>query len=177
MEELEDFISKNKKVFDSEEPDAYKIWSAIEKGLPSQTKPKTKTFSLKRLSMAAAFIVLCLCSGIVFLNQNNNDMLVAQQNDLNDINSYYSQLIGYKITKVKSSQGLSEQEKQEFFNYLNELDKERIKLENDLMQNVDNEEVLSAIVDNYRQRLHVLENILQRISRSKIKEDEGSISL
>jgi hypothetical protein len=45
-------------------------------------------------------------------------------------------------------------------------------LKQDLKDNIDNEEVVSAMIENYRLKLDVLEGILNQIQKQHIEEDD-----
>ncbi len=179
MEKLEKIIRDNIHEFDDQPVNRQRIWSQIESNLPQRKKHRTVEIRRRYLNIAASFVVLSLALGFIYLNVKSNSMqsILANQNELHDINSYYNQLIDYKIEKIKLSSALSENDRIEFMNYFQELEEESKILEKDLMNNIDNAEVLSAIVENYRKRLQVLENVLRRINQPKKSEDEKSISI
>ena len=57
-----------------------------------------------------------------------------------------------------------------------ELDKVFEELKNDLKDNSDNEEVIEAMIQNYRFKLQMLEEILLQLNKSKNSENEKSSS-
>ena len=179
MDELERFISHNREAFDDRRPDKIKMWEKIEQQLP-QT-PRAKRFSLvnRFMRIAASLLLLALLGSVLFIQSKSDRStnMIAEQEELQDINSYYNQLIDYKVRQVKTSVALSEADKREFLDYFKELETECEALEKDLALQFDNEQVLSAIVENYRQRLNLLENLLRRLNQTKVKNDEKSILL
>jgi len=60
---------------------------------------------------------------------------------------------------------------------MDELDEEYSELLIDLGDNLDNERVLAAIVDNYRKRIELIENLLKQINDSKEISDENTYVL
>jgi hypothetical protein len=179
MDDIEDFIRSNKESFEEQVPDRLKIWANIESQLPKKQEKLRFLNAKVALKIAASLLFLCVVGGILFQSVKTNDMALLQheQEELTDINSYYSQLISHKVAQVKSSVHLTDADKTEFLRYFDELEEESRRLEKDLELNIDNEHVLAAIVENYRQRLDLLENLLNRLNRSKEKEDEKSISI
>ena len=179
MDELEKFVRSSRDSFDDKAPDSLKMWSRIESRLP-KSQATVRRFQTKRiLGIAASFIVLCLVGAVVFQSIQINQMSQTQESneELVDINKYYTQLISHKVQQVQSSNRLSDADKIEYLQYFDELERESKRLEKDLELNIDNELVLGAIVENYRQRLNLLENLLNRLHRSKEKENEKSISI
>ena len=57
------------------------------------------------------------------------------------------------------------------------LDSAYVELKNDLKDNVDNEEVINAMIQNYRIKLQILEQILDNIQSNEDKENEEGISI
>lgn len=163
---------------DHDVPDRMKIWSVIENELHGGKRKSGITISFRKLAIAASFILISLAAGLFYYQTNQQMQTIAlEQNELRDINVYYTQLINYKIEKVKANSELSEDDKEEFLQYFEELERECQKLEIEFKVGLDNEVVLEAIVNNYRQRLNLLENLLNRLNRSKEYKDENSISL
>ena len=179
MDDIEDFINKNRKEFDDQGPDKMKMWSNIEKELPSLQSTNVYILPKRYLKIAATLLVACLIASLLFLVPNSDQakQSFAEKSELQDINSHYSRLIAAKLYQVQQSDKLSDADKKEFFDYFQELEDECASLEVDLEMNIDNEEVLTAIIENYRQRINLLEKLLTRINRSKNNNDEQGISI
>ena len=179
MEDIEDFINKNRMKFNDQRPDKMKMWSKIEKNLPSPRSTPVFILPKKYLKIAAALLIACMIVSLLIIvpDYNQSGQSFAEKTELQDINSHYSRLIAAKLYQIQQSDKLTEDDKKEFFDYFNELEEECASLEADLEMNIDNEEVLTAIIENYRQRINLLEKLLTRINRSKNKYDEQGISI
>ena len=177
MEELEEFVRKNRNDFDGQRPRKEKMWAHIEQQLPEQGEVKRPNNSTRIWFLTIIVLLFAAVGGVLFIQSKKPAIMMVQQEELHDINSYYTQLISYKVEQVKTSMELSEEDKEEFLEYFQELENECKKLETDLTQQLDNEQVLGAIVENYRQRLNLLENLLRRLNNTKVKSDEKSILL
>ncbi len=178
MDELENFVQKNRSAFNMHKLDKLKMWSVIESQLPVQKFRSSPFISRRYIGIAAGIALICSFAFIVFsISQNPSGLANKERKELNDINSYYSKLINYKLDQVKINPHLSESDKAEFINYFISLEKESDELENELSLDIDNQLILAAIIENYRTRLELLENLLLRLNRSKQREHEKSISI
>lgn len=177
MDGLEKFFADNRDKFDDPVPDRSRLWSAIEEQLPAPA-PAKRRWLTSGWSAAAALLVLCMALGFLLLRQQSTTMhATAMTSDIIDINAYYGQLISYKLDEVNASPSLSSSDKDEIINYLESLDQACHELEASLKTQINNDEIIKAIVDNYRKRLDVLENLLQRLNKSTINKDEKTYLL
>lgn len=178
MDALEKFFTQHREDFDDQSPDSDRLWSAIESQLPEhQTEAKHRHLFRSGWYAAAALLVLCIALGGILLQQRNAMNPVAMQSEVVDINAYYGQLISYKLDEVNASPNLSFTDKTEILNYLESLDVSCQALEASLKDQINNDEIIKAIVENYRKRLDVLENLLRRLNKSTINEDEKTYLL
>lgn len=175
MDEFEKFIKQNKSKFNDHKADTSKIWNAINLELD---KPKTKVVPLWEstiFKVAASVIIILGILTIVKLsvgiNSDSNSNLA--NTELQEINFHYQKLIVAQVNLVKKNTNLSADNKEEFLGFIEELDKEYNTLIIDLNDNLDNELVLEAIVNNYKKRIELLENLLKQIKESKNNTDDN----
>lgn len=167
---LEQFISENREDFDLYEPDP-QLWKKIEK------TTSRKTITLKKVVWRAAAVILIFGASMVF--HRYIDMLNTLESanveipELQEAEIYYSSMVNSKLGELKpmleDHPGLDE----EVMTDLSELDKMYDELKNDLKDNVSNQEVIEAMVENYRLRLSILEDILNELKEDN-KEDESN---
>ena len=178
MDSFEKHIIKNKSLLNDSVPDKAGLWSKIAQDLE---QPVPKVIPLWRkpfLQIAASILFLCSCFlGFNFYQQNNtaaNNTVVNQE--LEDINFHYANLVSQQISLVKNHPKLSKQDKEEFLSFMVELDKESAQLKIEMQKNLNNERVLIAIVKNYKKRIELIESLLERINHSnEINEQNGYI--
>ncbi|MEP1017044.1 hypothetical protein, partial [Maribacter dokdonensis] len=94
-----------------------------------------------------------------------------------DIDMHYKGLVTYQVQLVQNNNQLTAADKEEFLSFMVELDAEYEQLKLEMRNNLDNEQVLAAIVSNYRKRIELIENLLQQLNESKIKEDDYGYTL
>ena len=79
--------------------------------------------------------------------------------------NYYEGEINKKVTLIKG-----QLEDDQILKDLEEMDAVFADLKADLNENVDNEEVIMAMMENYRLKLQILEEILNELEKEKSEE-------
>jgi hypothetical protein len=90
---------------------------------------------------------------------------------------YYQNMVQSQVKLVRTNQHLSKNNKEDFLKFIDELDEEYEALKLDLKDNLDNELVLEAIINNYKKRIELMENLLQQINESKHNTHENEYIL
>ena len=178
-DELEKYILENQSNFDDfviDEVDKSKLWSKIE----SELEEKPKVFSIWEkpiLKIAASIMLLvgCLFTFFIF-NQNNIENNIVNQ-ELFEIDSHYKFLVNNHVKLVRSNTNLSKLEQEDFLLLLEDLDKEYNKLKTDLKEDVNNERIIEAIINNYRKKIQLMVDLLERSYPTKNNFDDGEFIL
>ena len=163
MDQLERIIKENKDAFDQPFEHQDRVWSGIERELP----PRILRIGTERiLGIAASFLVIISASLYLLYQVNENAISPEQEyvsQELIELDFYYNKLISVQVKELEGSEALSEEDKLDFLSFLNELDDEYLELKIELEEEMDNQRVLEAIIENYRTRLQLLENFNNRI--------------
>ncbi|NDV42877.1 hypothetical protein [Flagellimonas sediminis] len=169
MDNFERHIRHNAGQFDGHKADKDKMWAKISEGL-RQEKPKVIPLWKRPLFRVAASVLLLLgiasFFGLAVFN-NSADKTQYASKELMEIDMYYKDLVSYQVQLVKNNQALSEENKAEFLSFMDELDTEYEVLKKEMQKNLDNEQVLEAIVGNYKKRIELIENLLHQLNESK----------
>lgn len=173
-DKLEKFVIDNRDEFDDLEPSPA-LWEKIN---PQQ--PKVIHINWKRVMMQAAAVVLIFISSYYFhdfmQNRNTAKKLAAdetavqgqeQYRDLMEAEVYYTSMINSKKEEIFTLAASQPMLRDEINNELTELDEDFRNLKEDLNDNADNEEVIAAMIQNYRLKLRILEETLQQLQQSK----------
>jgi hypothetical protein len=178
---LEQFISENRDQFDLHEPDE-KLWAGIEANIQGK---KSRRIGWKGIVWRAAAVILIF--GASFLVQeylHQRKIMMADQEDtgiiqgipeLQEAEIYYTGLLNDKISQIEplleNHPELGESLQQD----LAELDSIYAELQKDLRDNIANDEVVEAMIQNYILRIQILEDLLKYMDESsKNSEDEKS---
>jgi anion-transporting ArsA/GET3 family ATPase len=114
------------------------------------------------LGVAASLAVIFISTVLVFTNSDNTPI-----SEVAEMEGFYQEAINQKISLVKN-----QLDDDRILEDLNAMDDAFADLKSDLEDNVDNEEVIMAMMENYRLKLQILEEIL-----SKLEKEERDASL
>ncbi|MEO1052034.1 MAG: hypothetical protein AAFX87_15485 [Bacteroidota bacterium] len=177
MEEdkLKKWVDEDKTRFDIYETDVDGLWGEIENRLDSKDKADRRgRFTV--LWRAAAVVVLAFGLGWFFAKSggdsqvdNNGFALHEISPELAETEFYYSSMVNEKLQIIQAS---GADINQEVYDNLAVLDSVYQELKLDLQDNADNEEVVSAMIQHYRIKLEILEQILEEITDKDDDEDE-----
>jgi hypothetical protein len=163
MDNLEKFIRENRSALDYYKTDR-RIWKRIKTGLQSE-----RTFAGNLLSKAAMIIVvLGTAFSIYKLAENgfstvkNNDKAGTYpgQPQLKETELYYNSLINNLYREAKPLLTGNPEIEYELRTDFSVLDSLCIEIKSDLKDNVDNQEVIEALILNYRAKIQILEDML-----------------
>lgn len=178
QDKLENFVRENREGFDVFEPDD-KIWDRIRKPAPKVTKLGWKTIVVR----IAAVIVIFIGSYFVhdWIQEKKPNRVVAVRPGTNvermegmqnvkvlmEAEVYYASQISFakdEIVKMTGDDpGLMKGIDSDFV----ELDQVFKELKEDLKDDSDNEEVIEAMIENYRIKLDILEETLRQLRKSR----------
>jgi hypothetical protein len=170
---LEQFVLDNRSDFDDQLPSP-DSWEKIK----SNIRPVRKVNWTARLVRVAAAVVIFVSTYIFIdytLNRGNGDQGYAVQDEnelLNNIpvlveaKAYYSSQINNMEEQVYSLAGDDTHIRTEIDTEFEELDRVFNELKADLKDNAANEEVIEAMIQNYRIKLQILEEILMQLKNA-----------
>jgi hypothetical protein len=165
---LESFVEENRHEFDYMEP-SEKVWEAINLKLePEQKKPERRFLLLK----IAAIIVLVLAIPAVIYIQTGttesrakNDAPVDPEiQELMEAEAYYAEEVSGKLAEIQKCYKVHPELKSEIETDLNELESMYILLKKDLHENISNKEVIEAMIENNRNRMKLVDEVLEQIN-------------
>ncbi|GAB4278733.1 MAG: hypothetical protein Kow0068_02480 [Marinilabiliales bacterium] len=173
-DELEKYINKNRDKFDIHEPDE-NIWEKIDKTIP-QRKNIWLKYSYRVAAVAIIFIISYFINNYISNNKKHDktDYVVNCDvpSDVVETEAYYMQQVNMRMDEIKKYSLNDPQITQEVEYDFSQLDSIYIELKNDLCDNIDNEYVIEAMIQNYRTKLQILEEILYSLKQRKYNENE-----
>lgn len=179
MDGFEKHVRKHKKEFDDHMPDRGKMWSKIQEALRDTKEVKTVVPIWKQNWFQMAASVLLVVGFILALQlvSFSDNSAYASPSELIEIDRYYENIVAEQVKLINESPKLSLEEKEEFLDFMVELDQEYENLKNEFSADLDNEKVLEAIVFHYQKRIQIIQSLLDRINKSNNKQDEKGILL
>lgn len=153
---LKDHIENNREDFELYPFDTEKGWNEISGIIPSESR-KNDPWQVIGKVACFAFVI---AGAIFFMNPQSK-----ASNELAELESYYNGEINQKITLVKSKL-----KDDRILKDLQLMDLAFAELKADLKDNVDNQEVITAMMENYQLKLQILEQILSELEKEKSEE-------
>jgi hypothetical protein len=181
---MTDFLKKNiderRESFDVFDTDLDLAWENIDRKLnPKKAGRVVSLWSWNTLTkVAAAVSLLATITAAFFWTRGN---MAAQQPTLSMVSpemaeteQYYAMMISEKMTEIEAN---SQWVDKEVVEDMLALDQAYSELRTDLADNVDNEEVIHAMIVNYKIKLDILDRILAQIKEAKDGERSKESSL
>ncbi|HKI87950.1 MAG TPA: hypothetical protein VKA38_02910 [Draconibacterium sp.] len=162
---LEDFIKNNREAFDDKVP-APKVWENIEKATRT-----TKTVRTKPVWLRVAAIVVVIMVTSVLITQTgmltSNEYAVKSNDpelqELMDAEDFYAQQVNSRLKEIRKCYKTNPELKEEVETDLDELEEMYNVLKKDLQDNLSNKMVIEAMIDNNRNRLKLVDEVLEQI--------------
>jgi hypothetical protein len=175
MDRLEEYIRKNRSDLDKYDP-SNEIWKGIDNTL---TKKNRKIY--KWQPVAATIFILTGISIILFLiaNRNtspgsetvNNDLLIVSTPQLKETEIYYNNLIMSLYNEATPMLTGNPEIETEINADFSKLDSIYADIKKDLKDNISNEEVMEALIQNYRLKIRMLEEMLVILRESETDQE------
>jgi hypothetical protein len=162
---LEQFVSENRHEFDRMEP-SDKIWDSISKQLDKKSKRR-----MSWMKIAAIVALISLVPAIVyqvrFSEQRQTSKAVQidpEVQELMEAEAFYAQEVSGKLAEIQKCYTVYPELKGEIDGDLKELDTMYRSLKSDLKENISNKEVIEAMIENNRNRMKLVDDVLAQIN-------------
>jgi len=175
MDRFEKHIGNNKEFFDEPFDNKSLVWKKIENELENKTPPKgSKRFPFNLFLLMALMIVGLVCLSVFQKKKiQDHEFALEQRLELESINEHYGKLVSEQVEELKQYEGLGTIEKEEFLEYINELSLEQENLKKELYLNLDNEQVMDAIIENFNQQINLITQFLKKLDKEEDKYETG----
>ncbi|MEI8226257.1 MAG: hypothetical protein WCG82_10050 [Bacteroidota bacterium] len=164
MDKLEEQIKKNREDLDRYSPSSG-VWKRIKRGLNKEKSPIRQWLSI------AAMIVFILGTVVVFFSpgkrwsdinrgKNNEAGLTSTNPQMKEIEIYYNNLVNSLYREATPLLTVNPEIEKELNTDISQLDSICSDIKKDLKDNVANQEVVEALIRNYRIKIRLLEDML-----------------
>ena len=174
-DKLERFIIDHHDEFDDLEPNPA-IWEKV-----VTREPERPSLNWNRVLWRAAAVAVIFVSSFIFIDhlvEKNSDNVLAETEmenaegdavyqELLEAEFYYTSQIEQRREEFYQLAGNNPMLRDEVNMELSELDNIFRELKEDLNDNADNEEVVVAMIQNYRLKLEILEEMLLQLNSAK----------
>ena len=169
-DKLKYFIEEHREEFDVETPSA-DLWDRIEQQMDGHESKKV--FSIKRYIPYAAAAVI-LVAAFVFINTQKTKEILSDKNSgieqiQNDLVPDFGEVENYYVIQVNDRLNDLKQYEidPDFLDEVSDLKEEFDELKLEMGVGADPGVVLEAMIDNYRLRLELLEDLLNAMKRTQ----------
>jgi uncharacterized phage infection (PIP) family protein YhgE len=179
-DELKNYIQAHKNEFEDhsiDQVDKLKLWEKISEQLPDAPTKVIPLWKKASFRVAAAAVLLFGCMFAFYAINEGDESYDMVSEEFRQIDTHYKSLVQNQIQLVKSNTNLSKAAQNDFLSYIDELDQEYIKLKKELNQGVNNQIIIEAIINNYRKKLQLMEDLLRRSYPTKNTIDESELIL
>ena len=175
MDELKRFIEQNREAFEIYDGDIDRLWENIDRELKYSHRNifRHRINNVLKVAASVAFVVGL---GVAFLFgmratelRQNGIALMNISEEMADTEVYYVEEINDRLSEIEQYFGKVDPR---VLDQLKRLDDDYQLLKKDLKDNADNEEVINAMIEYYRLKLSMLEQILGQI---KVKSDQDEV--
>ena len=175
---LETFLTENRSQLDAAVPDL-RVWSNIERALPAG-QPAMRVLhvnfgrQLMRAAAAIALIITCFSAGMWYARNGSADGMAMGEvsNEYAELEDYYRRDISAKQEKLASFASQNDP----VLDDLAQLDNMMAELKHELanVPEGNREQVIRAMIDNYKAKTAILEKVLEHIQHQN-QEQSNSV--
>lgn len=156
---LEDFIKNNQEAFNDYEP-SNDVWEKVAFQMNARRQPhRRRIIYLSSAASAAVIAGIVIVLGWFRTPADAYQTTAEQYPIINETEAYYIRQVNAQKEAVYHLTASHPDLKQSMDNDLAELDTVLVELKRDLNDNVDNAQVIEAMIQNYRMKLMILEDI------------------
>ena len=180
-DKLEKYILDHRGQFDDQEPDPA-LWEKIDTRKTPVIRINWKSISWKAAAVAAIFVASYYFHDYMASRNQSSRGLMSKKSEVNspivreliEAEAYYTSQIDMKKEEVFRLTASNPEVRHEINAEMVDLDRVYTELKEDLKDNADNEEVIEAMIQNYRLKLDILEEMLIRLKQSNESQNEKS---
>jgi len=171
MDKLEEYIKRNRQDLDRYSPSSG-IWKGIKKTL------KRRNSTIGQWLSIAAMIIVIIGTALLFYRPGNKeaDTIIEKTSDglqipsnpqLNETEIYYNNMVNSLYREASPLLTANPEIEKELNTDFSQLDSISLEIKKDLKDNVANQEVVEALIQNYRIKIRLLEEMLNILKENE----------
>jgi hypothetical protein len=180
-DKLEKYILEHRGQFDDQEPDPA-LWEKIDTRKAPVIRINWKSIAWKAAAAVAIFVASYYFHDYMASGKQSSRLLMSKKSEVNspimreliEAEAYYTSQIDMRKEEVFRLTATDPEVRHEINAEMVDLDRVYTELKEDLKDNADNEEVIEAMIQNYRLKLDILEEMLARLKQSNESQNEKS---
>ena len=180
-DKLEKYILDHREQFDDQEPDPA-IWEKVDTRKSTVIRINWKDIAWKAAAVAVIFVASYYFHDYMSSRKQASQNLAGNNAEINspmlrqllEAEAYYTSQINLRKEEVFRLTASDPDVRHEVDLEMVDLERVFQELKADLKDNADNEEVIEAMIQNYRMKLDILEEMLLRLKQSNDSQNEES---
>mgnify|MGYP001102269792 CR=1 FL=1 len=177
---LESFIENNRDSFDAYEP-RERVWDGLKNRKKKVISVNKRKWTLYVSRIAAASLIFIASYAFHEFMENRNttagkqkDELYQSVPELKEAEIYYNTMVSQKLEELEPYFTSMPALKNDLNQDLTELDSTYSSLKKDLKDNIANDQVIEAMIQNYRMKLQILEDLLYEFKQDNTQRNENT---
>jgi hypothetical protein len=178
MENLEEYIRKHREEMDRYRPSSG-IWRRIRKGIKTGRHPRYRWISV------AAMISVVLGAALVISrpgfrlshkagNESNYQTMTKINSQLKETEIYYNNLANSLYREATPLLTKNPEIEKELDTDISQIDSICMEIKKDLKDNVSNQNVIEALIQNYRLKIRLLEDMLKILKENEENPEKSN---
>lgn len=180
-DKLEKYILDHRGDFDEQEPGP-DLWDKIDTRKARVIRINWKDIAWKAAAVAVIFVASYFFHDYMSSRKQYTHVPLRKNSELNapivkeliEAEAYYTSQINIRKEEVFRLTASNPEVRHEIDDEMVDLDRVYTELKEDLKDNADNEEVIEAMIQNYRLKLDILEEMLARLRQSNESQNKES---
>ena len=172
MDDFKNFITENKFLFDSEEPND-DHFDKFAKKLKKQKKQKKTLFNVYTRVAAVALILIVssvFLKTMVFTDTIQNEAIVSLgdvSKEYKEVETFYKSDVETKLVELETLDcRVDDSQIEMVFDELDDLGDNYKLLQKDLQNNIGDERIIHAMISNYQVRVEILDQVINQIKEN-----------
>ncbi len=159
QDRLKDFMEEHREAFDAETPPTA-IWDKIDDQLPQKQSAPIRRLVIRYAKIAAAVFILFGVGMLTgsYLSGNETEFSAETQQEINDLNTFYSRQVNEKLNELKSFSPDNN-----VIEDIKELDSSFQALKDELGNEVNDHQVIEAMIREYQTKIEILDRVIVRM--------------
>ena len=171
MENLEEYIRKHREEMDRYRP-SHGIWRGVRRGLNTGKRSRSRWLSI------AAMVAVILGTAVVFFRPGNKlsqkaavessyQTIMKTSSELKEAELYYNSLANSLYREATPMLTKNPEIEKELSADMAQIDSICSEIKKDLKDNVANQDVIEALIQNYRIKIRILEDMLRILKENE----------
>jgi hypothetical protein len=163
---LEEFIKINREEFDQLEPSA-KVWQNISEATRKPKVVRLNTYFTRAAAVAAILVatsVIVVKTNLFSSGSHTAKVEDPELRELIEAEAFYAHQVDGKLKEIQKCYYTFPELKEDIESDLDELETMYNELKGDLQENISNKAVIEAMIENNRNRLKLVDEVLEQIN-------------